>query len=518
MKRLLTILLLAAGTAYGQINNPPTSVNIVDSTATGRAVLTATNAAAAATAIGLGATNAVSFRSVTLSGPLAFGDDNAVGSSGSLRTAITNAQQIEFVTTGTVRATLGPTNFTLAQNGGALAFGAGNTTGAATTRTNLGGTTVGNAVFTATNAAAAATAIGLGTTNSPIFSNIQLGVFGSGSSGGFAGRTGGGLLELYGTNLTTAEPAFYGFSGFANVAFSPGTARTNLGLGAANAVTFSNITATGTLTATGNATLNGSGNLAPQQTADSASSLMTRELTDSNPLEAFSKVRPLLAYGSSTGTGSTANLNTYALGSADLRSGTNVSGYARAVLYRGVNNPSHLTGSGIQLSQNLAVSFVTIVRDEIRTNAAIRFIVGGAGTGSPAPANSNALTGRGFGIEIARTSTTNMWPAASIRARLFAHDGTNYFTSDYTTDFAALNNNQFILNYTTNGTVSLRFSTAGNAPARPSTTPVLTLTNGPVGSFTVGQYIEYVSVNASDVAPAGTTDCIYLGGMLEVKN
>jgi hypothetical protein len=66
MNRLLTILLLAAGTAYGQIDNPPTSVNIVDSTATGRAVLTATNAAAAATAIGLGATNSVVFGSVTL--------------------------------------------------------------------------------------------------------------------------------------------------------------------------------------------------------------------------------------------------------------------------------------------------------------------------------------------------------------------------------------------------------------------------------------------------------------------
>ena len=56
MNRLLTILLLLGATAaHGQINNPPTSVNIVDSTATGRAVLTATNAAAAATAIGLGA-------------------------------------------------------------------------------------------------------------------------------------------------------------------------------------------------------------------------------------------------------------------------------------------------------------------------------------------------------------------------------------------------------------------------------------------------------------------------------
>ena len=66
MNRLLTILLLAAGTAYGQIANPPTSVNIVDATATGRAVLTATNAAAAATAVGLGTTNAVSFDSLTI--------------------------------------------------------------------------------------------------------------------------------------------------------------------------------------------------------------------------------------------------------------------------------------------------------------------------------------------------------------------------------------------------------------------------------------------------------------------
>jgi hypothetical protein len=65
MNRLLTILLLLAATAHGQINNPPTSVNIVDSTATGRAVLTATNAAAAATAVGLGATNAVTFGTLT---------------------------------------------------------------------------------------------------------------------------------------------------------------------------------------------------------------------------------------------------------------------------------------------------------------------------------------------------------------------------------------------------------------------------------------------------------------------
>jgi hypothetical protein len=75
MNRLLTILLLLAATAHGQINNPPTSVNIVDSTATGRAVLTATNAAAAATAVGLGTANDVTFNRVQVGGATFTADD-----------------------------------------------------------------------------------------------------------------------------------------------------------------------------------------------------------------------------------------------------------------------------------------------------------------------------------------------------------------------------------------------------------------------------------------------------------
>ena len=156
MNRLLTILLLLAATAHGQINNPPTSVNIVDSTATGRAVLTATNAAAAATAVGLGTANDVTFNRVQ----------------------------------------------------------------------------VGGATFTADD-----------------FS--------------------GGDFEITATHALT----------FASGG-TPGATLTNLGLGAANNVTFSNITASGTLGVTGNATFSGTANLAPSQTADSGSSLMTRDLGD----------------------------------------------------------------------------------------------------------------------------------------------------------------------------------------------------------------------------------------------
>jgi hypothetical protein len=114
MNRLLTILLLLGATAHGQINNPPTSVNIVDSTATGRAVLTATNAAAAATAIGLGTANEVTFNRVQVGGASFSADDFSGGN---------------FVVTG----------------GHALTFSSGGTSGA--TLTNLGLGAANNVTF-----------------------------------------------------------------------------------------------------------------------------------------------------------------------------------------------------------------------------------------------------------------------------------------------------------------------------------------------------------------------------------
>jgi hypothetical protein len=76
---------------------------------------------------------------------------------------------------------------------------------------------------------------------------------------------------------------FYGTN--SGLAFSAGAnasqIRNQIGLGATNNVTFSNITASGTLGVTGNVTLSGSDNLMPNATnAASASSLMTRDLSD----------------------------------------------------------------------------------------------------------------------------------------------------------------------------------------------------------------------------------------------
>ena len=72
---------------------------------------------------------------------------------------------------------------------------------------------------------------------------VRVGVFGQGGATGFAGRTSGGNLALYGTNVTSAQPFFYGFDGFNNTAFSAGVARTNLGLSTTDAVTFQGLVA-----------------------------------------------------------------------------------------------------------------------------------------------------------------------------------------------------------------------------------------------------------------------------------
>ena len=120
MNRLLTILLLAAGTAYGQIDNPPTSADIADATATGRSLLTAASAAAGRGVLG----------------GSSFGGSIFTGTSLSARPTLI-ASILGFSVTNNLGFDASLTNF-----------------------------------WTATNAAAAATAIGLGATNNVTFSNI----------------------------------------------------------------------------------------------------------------------------------------------------------------------------------------------------------------------------------------------------------------------------------------------------------------------------------------------------------
>jgi hypothetical protein len=113
----------------------------------------------------------------------------------------------------------------------------------ASTRTNLGGTTVGNSVFTATNAAAAATAIGLGTTNDVTFGSITTANGGSITLSGAEGdasvfiRNNAGDLGLYGDVNIIAHKAII----FTNSSDASLT-RENLGLPLAALTNTSNVT------------------------------------------------------------------------------------------------------------------------------------------------------------------------------------------------------------------------------------------------------------------------------------
>jgi hypothetical protein len=272
MNRLLFILLLAAATAHGQINNPPTSVNIVDATATGRAVLTATNAAAAATAISLGTTNDVEFRTVKISPSISGGYSLVVTSA--IVSAVSLFEDIEAEELDAVQGVFGGT---VAINSVGISFTTN--TAAAATRTNLGlslpaltntnvvnfrtgiglvgsgfasfnsgssgndasgeyASTVGGALNTASGDYSFAAGRNAKATNQGAFvwADSQTGNFSSLSSNTFNVRASGGMSLDLGTNgISLRNPA------------AAANTRANLGLGETNAVTFSNVTVNGSL-------------------------------------------------------------------------------------------------------------------------------------------------------------------------------------------------------------------------------------------------------------------------------
>jgi hypothetical protein len=131
----------------------------------------------------------------------------------------------------------------------------------AATRTNLGGTAVGDSLFTAASAGDAATAILLGTTNIAVFKGVT--VSGANISGTALLENGGFAVSDDDTNNANSVFQFLGTASErlrANARLDLGLGlpaltntsnssfRTAIGLGATNSVTFSNVTTTGTLT------------------------------------------------------------------------------------------------------------------------------------------------------------------------------------------------------------------------------------------------------------------------------
>jgi len=115
------------------------------------------------TNLGLGGSDSVTFSNLSLSsnGSLAIGGMNI--------TAITSGIDLAFKRAGSTELELKTNGLVL--HSGSYSFSGGNSNGASTTRTNLG---LGATWLTNTNVTNFRTAIGLGTTNNPIFSAITL--------------------------------------------------------------------------------------------------------------------------------------------------------------------------------------------------------------------------------------------------------------------------------------------------------------------------------------------------------
>jgi hypothetical protein len=211
MKLRLSILLLAAALAAAPAAGQ-TIKSLGFNTTNGQVVYSGTNP--------LTFTNSLLVASQTGS-VLSVGTTNVQirrdpGSGSLIFTANGNTNTFEFLSSGTLRLS-GPLSFDATTN--ALGY-------AATTRTNLGGTTVGNALFTAATTSAARVALGGTIVGENIFTvPIQYQEL---------------YLRINADNTVSS--------------LSPAATRTNLGLGATNNVTFSNITASGTLAVSNTAT------------------------------------------------------------------------------------------------------------------------------------------------------------------------------------------------------------------------------------------------------------------------
>jgi hypothetical protein len=405
-------------------------------------------------AIGLGTTNTVTFGSLQLqgSGSLAIGGMNLTAPDSGVDLAVLRT---------------GATNMVLTTNGlvlhvGSYSFSSGNTTGAAITRTNLGGTTVGNAVFTATNAASAATTIGLGTTNSPTFSN----------------------LTLNGT------------------------------LGVSNAATFST-----NVTVTGNATLNGVGNIAPSQTADSGSSLMTRDLSDARfpPMPLLSHWAPLRSvptqlFTNNSGTISgTSVASSYATVTANTDSSVCAifQGSAFSVLNDSLY-PVDGAGNGIVFRGQLTPDGTNRLGRFLFSSAASRSDFNTAITN----VGTNGIAANGWAVE------TRILSSGDKEMRLIVYNATagvtNISESAWTTMASGSRYNQIIAVVPGTNTTKLYY-TNGFA-SRLGTNPAITVSNTPAGSKlgTAGAFgFALVSIGAGGAADLFVKDIYQFVGANE---
>ena len=169
-------------------------------------------------------------------------------------------------------------------------------------------------------------------------------------------------------------------------------------------------------TFTANQTLNGTNNVAPNQTAASGSSVMTRDLTFETI--ALEPNADLVTHSLTTQSGAGAAGVAFQNIGSSASVGTTSSSYAS--VYWGESFLSHRNFSGTPLSTTQAGDFVikgVMLRVEANQNWILRVLVGqGAGTRVAPLVGADALASRGWGVEF-------YYDGSDFVYRPFWHDG-----------------------------------------------------------------------------------------------
>jgi hypothetical protein len=257
-------------------------------------------------------------------------------------------------------------------------------------------------------------------------------------------------------------------------------------------VRYYNGTAWATLTPTlsQDLTLNGTANTAPNQTAASASSLMTRSLAGTEPFFNMGACyRPASLLLGSAGTSSTATTIAGQNALASLNSGSSTSGYARATLGRGLSTAPAFSGGGITFARKMGVATRFFIGSR-NLAPRLRMVIGGNGA-APATADADALSVIGFGWESRLNGTTQ-------EIRIFSHNGTTYSTSPSWQSLGATGDNLYNAYY-----ISIYSDGAGNITCYygingTRNLSTITLSGGPTGAGDpTNSYVDLVVTNSS---------------------
>jgi len=314
-------------------------------------------------------------------------------------------------------------------------------------------------------------------------------------------ETGSGLL-VFATSPSLTTPTIAGLTLSGLVTHSGSYSQTGGANFNVEVTTAANLTATGSGTVTvggaGGTTISGSAAFTSTTRPTSAgtgtpaaTSLMTRDDVALEPfynLGSIFRVSATPAFATS-GTGSAASQLAGDRWIA-LSSGTANSGWARAQFGRGITTPPGLSGAGINFASKLGVSIILWLGNSVATDNLNIFRLRFGSDNTPVADGVDAVSYRGFGVEIKARGSTHDW-------RVYGHNGTSITYSAWSNTGLTTNTLQsrIYLSAMSNGAGSITASIGINGSR---TLGTITTTGGPTTAGTSTQaFVECHVANSA---------------------